>query len=74
MYILFVHGLCGEQDDRKVIELDVLPYFFAEGETIHLWHHDVADDEVWSFLHNEFEGRDTVVTSINLVFVLQFFL
>ena len=74
MYILFVHGLCGEQDDRKIIELDVLPYLFAEGEAVHLGHHDIADDDIWRFLHYEFERRDTIVTSVNLVFVLKFFL
>ena len=49
--VLFA-GLAGKHHERDVIEIDVLAYLVAQGQTVHDRHHDIADYDVRSLLEH----------------------
>ena len=65
-------GLGSEQDDRDVIEIDVLLDLFAQGDTIHFRHHHVADYKVGLLAEDILQSLLSVAACVDMEIGRQF--
>ena len=48
-------GECADKNDRDFVQRGIVFELLAQGETIHLWHHDVQQNEVGGLLLCRFQ-------------------
>lgn len=65
LYLLLVHGTCGEQYDGYVARHEVPLHVLAELQTVHHGHHHVGDNQVGHYLVGYVEALLAVLSLVD---------